>query len=571
MITRRSLVDLLAAGLATAAAAGCLRTTEYACVKAEACGAGAACVDGACALPVDVSECPSGFRFGDGAGPRAGTCTPAPPPVDAAVDARIDAPVDARPPLPAYGRGVDGPAVITPAPAERSVNTCAPLTPAAAGATDLAYDRARTIVATVPGVGDFAADRLVMIWQTTGLGPTVAPVGSQAPLVLADVGRYQLVRVVAATPGHLELAEPLAFAVTAGAQVCRVPEFTTVTIAAANVDGVLSDGTVRPSPWSGATGGVVAMFASEGVTIGGVGSGITASGRGFRGGQGTSGAAAANCTMLSGPSSTGGGAHRGEGLVPAWFSIGAGPAESFGIGNGTVGGGGGGCASAGGGGGAGAGGAGGRGGFQAAAQATGNGLGGAAAVLDPRTHLLLGGGGGGGDGSHNQPGSGGAGGGAVWLAAASVTCTGGNGVRANATGGGDSSSGGAIGDDGGGGGGGGGTLYLEVGSIERCELQAVGQAGGDTRADPANPALRRGPGGGGGGGRILARVATTATAVSYNVGAGAAGVVTPSTMTSGAEAGRAGARCGDSVVAPGEACDDGNLVRGDGCDQCVPE
>lgn len=535
--------------------AGCLPSPEHHCLLTAECGAGT-CVDGYCAFPVDPGVCGSGLRYGDGAGPRAGTCT----------DEVQDAGVDAPPPPPRFGRGVDGPVTIAVGGPD-TINTCAALNPAAAGAVTLAFDSARMTRALYPGLEDFAADRLVLVWQATGLPPDLATPGSQAPVTLDAIGRYQLVHATAVGNGTLTLAEPLAFPVTAGAQVCRVPELTTITIGVAPQTISL-----RGAAWNGASGGVIAFYASGEVVIGGASAAIAGSGRGLRAGAATNNTGTIpNCTGLTGPASAGGGARRGEGLVPARFATSGSNPETFGRGNVTAGGGGGGCTNAGGGGGGGAGG-GGRGGYQASQQLTGNGLGGAPLVFDPRTHLAFGGGGGGGEGDEGEAGAGGPGGGVVLLRAAQLRCdTGTGGVRANgATGGSSLASTGEPGDDGAGGGGGGGTIYVEAGTLKGCVFSAQGGTGGASRPDPAVADLLRGPGGGGGGGRVLVRTDAMEGAT-YAIAGGGAGQVTGTMSAHGADAGRGGVRCGDAIIGAGEACDDGNLIRGDGCDQCVRE
>ncbi|HVV85877.1 MAG TPA: hypothetical protein VHE35_22615, partial [Kofleriaceae bacterium] len=379
-------------------AGGCLPSPEHHCDEsaAMACGASGACVDGYCAFA--DSACPSGLRYGDGAGARSGACAGGSGPVDAAVDAPADH---------GFGLGLDGPALVT-APIERSFNTCAPVVAGPAGRV-VDYDRGAMVVATLPGVGDFEPGRLVIVWQTSSAANGAITVGDQAPSTTALVGRWQVSRVVAAERGRLTLADDLAFAPAAGAQVCRVPELTTVDIRSAMVDGVLQPIDVRPAPWNGAAGGLVAFYASDTVTISGAGTSISASSHGFRGGAGTTTAGAtADCQELSGPTANGGGAHRGEGPFSDYYAAGDGAPEAFGRGNAASGGGGGDCLDAGGGGGAG-GVAGGEGGYQATAAHTGSGLGGAPIVADPRTQLLMGGGGGGGEGNDGQAGAGGPG------------------------------------------------------------------------------------------------------------------------------------------------------------------
>lgn len=96
------------------ALAGCVRSATHRCASDEDCPALGRCeVDNVCSLANPA--CPSGWSYGEGAGPLAGTCTPpggddpdaapdAPdldaPDLDAPVDAQVDAPIDAPPDAP---------------------------------------------------------------------------------------------------------------------------------------------------------------------------------------------------------------------------------------------------------------------------------------------------------------------------------------------------------------------------------------------------------------------------------------------------------------------------------------
>ena len=62
---------------------------------------------------------------------------------------------------------------------------------------------------------------------------------------------------------------------TAGAQVIRVPQYTTLTVS--------TGASIVAPAWDGTTGGIVAMTARDGVTLSGTGK-IDVSGLGFRGG-----------------------------------------------------------------------------------------------------------------------------------------------------------------------------------------------------------------------------------------------------------------------------------------------
>ncbi len=358
------------------------------------------------------------------------------------------------------------------------VNTYAPVTAALAmGGTSI------TIGACVGASPCFTADDLVMVYQTTGLVPEPAS-GAQTPVELGteQVGRWELARVTSVTATTLELRAPLVHAYAANVtQVIRVPEFTTVTLAAGR--------SITAPAWNGSTGGIVAFLATGLVSNNGL---ISASDLGFRGGQylnDTSGAK--GCTELDDTPPEG--AQKGEGLGNQRY----GPTQG-GRGNVANGAGGGVCFKAGGGGG-GHGGAGGLGGRSAALAIDGSrdvgGLGGAALSYPTRTQLVFGGGGGAGHGSDGTGVAGGRGGGTVFIRANQLTGTG----IITASGG---SPGGTSVSDGSSGGGAGGSIYLRFVRTADCgSVSATGAIGGNTNA------IQVGPGGGGGGGRVLFQAA----------------------------------------------------------------
>ena len=505
--------------VALCALAGCLRETSHVCEAPGACGDDDA-------------------RGGDA------TDTDA----DAAASDATDGP-DA-PPMSAIdvGRGVDGPLVVSGMNDAR-VNTCARLAASAsAGATTIVFD-ATTLVAAGAGtdLASFAADRRVIVWQTAGLSAGAITIGDQAPFTVpASTGRYELATVTAVTPGPgtdtttLTLASPLAAAYAATAQVCRIPEFTDVTVGSPTG---MPTAQLRPQTWNGSVGGLLAFHASGAVTIGGTaGNGsIVASGRGFRAGIANNfSGAGEDCIDLVGDSYDGGGSHKGEGLATALYATSSGAAaNTFGLGNAVNGGGGGGCHNAGGGGG-GNGGGGGRGGDQADPDELGGALGGAALVIDPRTHLVMGGGGGAGEEDDSSAGDGGAGGAVVWLRAASLTCSA---IRAVGSAGGNAS---PSPRDGAGAGGAGGTILAEVRTLNACTFDAAGGAGG--RAYIGSNNYSGGPGGGGGGGRVYLRTDTRTIEPQVGVAGGAAGIVGDGTGTHGATAGAPGVTCDDCLA-----------------------
>lgn len=101
------------------------------------------------------------------------------------------------------------------------------------------------------------------------------------PGACADAGHYELARVAAVAGGEVDLTAPLAgsFGFGSGSPVVlmqRVPSYFRVAI-----NGTA---TLRPAPWDGSRGGVIAFRARE-LSIA-AGAALSAEGRGFRGGLG---------------------------------------------------------------------------------------------------------------------------------------------------------------------------------------------------------------------------------------------------------------------------------------------
>jgi cysteine-rich repeat protein len=377
----------------------------------------------------------------------------------------------------------------------------------------------------------------VMIWRTSGL-PAPATSGSTAPLLLdGEVGRWYVTRVVARQADRLTLADPLPFACPADeAQVIKLPELDVVTV---NPGSEL-----YAEDWQSEYGGFVGFYANELVIDNGL---VSAGSDGFNGGDPEDFGDFNNCTALDGRSPSGGGAAKGQSLVPSRYGIGVSLAS--GRGNIYHGGGGGDCRNAGGGGGGGAlGGAGGTGGFDSVDRPVG-GMPGVPVRFSPVTHLTMGGGGGAGENNASTSGFGGYGGGVVWLTVRTIRCT--NGGAITASGG----SGSGMMEEGGGGGGGGGLVWIRAESITGCSVRAIGGDGGSS-------STTHGPGGGGGGGKLVI-VTDAATGVTTNVIAGTPG------SGLGAAGGQNGAVCGNGTVEPGETCDDGNYRPGDACTYCI--
>src|SRR5205823_12997778 len=118
------------------------------------------------------------------------------------------------------------------------------------------------------------------------------------------------------------------------AQVCRVPQFTDVTV---------SGGSLRPVAWNGTSGGVIAFFANGTVTLSAANSPINAGGTGFRGGSAHS-ALNPNQNVTALNTSVDDGGSKGEGIDGSQSGL-------YGRGNVGNGGGGGNAYKAGGGGG----------------------------------------------------------------------------------------------------------------------------------------------------------------------------------------------------------------------------
>ncbi|WP_244224536.1 adventurous gliding motility protein AgmC [Corallococcus sicarius] len=411
------------------------------------------------------------------------------------------------------------------------VNTYARLNaPAAVGANTL----------TVTDTAGFAADDLVMVFQSTGYTGAVTS-GAPGPFNFASnaVGNWQFVRLsgVDVDNNVLELASALTAAFTGGdadldairssAQVIRVPEYTTVTIN--------PGASIVAKPWSNDVdhtdnvGGIVVFLATGTVTNNGV---ISASGAGFRGGEYFNGSGD-NCSGLD--EEWEGGAIKGEGVVPGRYKV----PESFPVAEGTAGrgnilhaGGGGVCHNSGGGGGGngGSGGIGGRTwtGDEPTPSRPVGGLGGGQMVFSPATRLLFGGGGGSGHGNDGNGGGGGNAGGIVFVRGAALAGAG------NITA--DGFNGGASQNDAAGGGGAGGTLSLKFNGPLSCGgtglLSARGGSGGNSVFETPH-----GTGGGGGGGNILLQ-GTTLTC-DTSVARGEAGTQTTPSAPDGATYGAA--------------------------------
>lgn len=413
---------------------------------------------------------------------------------------------------------------------------------AAAGATVLTVGNAAALN-TAPG------DLLLVIQMQGAEIDSTDTVAYGAVSNLRGAGQFEFVNVTAVNNNMNQITIAScsgglknAYATASRTQVVRVPQYSTLTVAAG--------GSIGATPWDGAMGGIVAVHAATSVTVAGS---ISASAAGFRGGvveQDTS----FTQTIYRSTMGTAG-AEKGESVVgfqTQYDALGG----RFGRGAPANGGGGGNAHNAGGGGGANAGdpagwrqgqgvmdpnavgtaawtldpgylgngnklttdAGGGRGGytFSAADQdaltlgpsgaAWGGdnrlphgGLGGHPLVQDPGNRAFFGGGGGAGDSNNSQGGAGGVGGGIVFVIAPAVAGTG----TITANGGNGQNTAGAGNNDAPGGGGGGGSIIVAAATLANTlQLQANGGAGGNQLAIGAEA---EGPGGGGGGGIIAVR------------------------------------------------------------------
>ncbi len=379
-----------------------------------------------------------------------------------------------------------------------------------------------------------------------------------------NTGRFEFVRATNAVPvaggtvtfvgtgagtGLLNTYTNAAATATQGQrrfQVVRVPQYTVATLSS----------TLTAAAWNGATGGILALDASQQVTLGGT---VSVNGLGFRPGgalQLAGGTGGTNLDYRVAATSAFHGS-KGEGIAgtPRYlFDAATGAIVDTtidGYPNGSSGRGAPGNAGGGGndgnptvndqnsgGGGGGNGGAGGMGGNSWSSNLVVGGFGGSAFAQAASSRLVLGGGGGSGtrnnDDGVTAASSGGAGGGIVIIRARRIGGTGtitANGVAAfNDT----------LNDGGGGGGAGGSILFTTLsGTLTGLTANAQGGRGGDawrTQAPGTAPGERHGPGGGGSGGVILLSSAATALSVT----GGANGITTTASDAYGATPGGIG-------------------------------
>ncbi len=495
--------------------------------------------------------------------------------------------------MPAQARvpGKDG--AFTVSAANTVVNTTTTLSAgAASGATTI----------TVGSAAGIAAGDVLLIHQAQGATISTANANTYgAVTALGNAGRYEYVSVASVSGTTITLGKacsltPLRFSYSGGAQVVRVPQYSSLTVNAG--------ASIVPAAWNGSTGGVVAVIVDGTATVNGS---INANGLGFRGGAIENDTTAAGTDVASFvAATTADGGEKGESIAGSQTTY-DGLGGRYNRGAPANGGGGGNAHNAGGGGGANGGNVatwngqgvpdnsnatwaaawnidgtltattnssgGGRGGYTyaaadqnaltrapGAAQWGGNqrrergGLGGRPLANNPSTagdtRLFFGGGGGAGDGNNGAASAGAKGGGMVYVIATAVAGSGSlqaNGAAATPTVPGH--------NDGPGGGGGGGSVVLIAPSAGALSFAASGGQGGNQLITVVES---EGPGGGGGGG-FIASPAGTGT-----VAGGTNGTTSSSALTEFLPNGATRGNAGNAATAPSLAnlplCNVSNLA-----------
>jgi uncharacterized repeat protein (TIGR01451 family) len=473
--------------------------------------------------------------------------------------------------------GKDGP--LTVSAANTVVNTVTTLTAAAtAGATTI----------TVASTAGITAGDVLMVYQAQGATISTTNANTYgAVTALNNAGRYEFVSVASVAGTTITLgtvcdSTPLQFSYANGAQVVRVPQYSSLTVNAG--------ASIVPNAWNGSTGGAVAVIVDGTATINGS---INANALGFRGGAIDNDTTAAGTDVAAFvATTTADGAEKGESIAGSqatYDSLGG----RYNRGAPANGGGGGNAHNAGGGGGANGGSTlgwngqgvpdtsvagwvtawnidgtltattnspgGGRGGYtygasnqDALTTAPGTaswggnsrrergGLGGRPLANNPSivgdTRLFFGGGGGAGDGNNGAASAGARGGGLVYVIANAVAGSGN--LQAN---GGTATNTVPSHNDAPGGGGGGGSIVLIAPSAGGLSLSATGGAGGNQLITGAES---EGPGGGGGGGYIASPAGTG------TVGGGANGTTSSTAVTEFPPNGATRGNSGNSATAP---------------------
>lgn len=383
------------------------------------------------------------------------------------------------------GDGGDG--VLSGTGTNSTVNECQPIT--SASGTTVSLAAAFTTVA--PG------DRLLLLQVQDSLATASGDQADVDETAAGGAGRWEIATAAGGeTSTSVDVAVALARTYGSGggraAQACRMPQYSSVSWSAGSI--------ISPA-WDGETGGVLAFFVRDTLSL--TGATLTADGAGFRGGAAATGDGSGGSSDFDAADPDGAG--KGEGVDGSVTS-------ATGRGNVATGAGGGNarCAGGGGGGGWGSGGHGGSQTSDSGTSTTPRGLPGSRVVLPLGTRLLMGGGGGGPSaGSDGARGPGGSGGGIVLVVAQAIDITG----TVSASGGNGQNGTGVDPGNGGSGGGAGGSIAVWALNGAISEVTVSGGRGGDA----TGTAFESGPGGGGGGGSTLL-VGVTATTVDASGG-----------------------------------------------------
>ena len=458
-----------------------------------------------------------------------------------------------------------------------------------AGATAVTVADITTLATGFPAA--LAQGDLVLIVQMAGATiDTTETVnyGAVTAATLGNAGRYEFAGVEGVANNQITLACPLknAYTVLGKVQVIRVPQYTTLTIAAA--------ASITAPAWNGQTGGVVALHAETTLQLDGQ---IDVSAKGFRGGAAHDSRNTTGLAPVFRSADLTTSAEKGEGIAGSQVDYQNTLNGRYGRGAPANGGGGGDSHNAGGGGGANArsgspwtgqgvmlavvgaaawaldpgyianGNArttsqgGGRGGYSYSDVAQNpltvgpndatwggdsrrevGGLGGHPLDNNPAARLFMGGGGGAGDGNNAAAGPGGNGGGLVFVIAGAIAGAGG--IHADGEAGADAN--GNPGDAPGGGGGG-GTIVVHAVSITGISLFANGGAGGNHTNSSSDTEVE-GPGGGGGGGYIAVSGGTPTLSAAGGPGGTTNRAVMSTFPSDGATAGNAGQTDGNAAT-----------------------
>jgi PKD repeat protein len=372
----------------------------------------------------------------------------------------------------------------------------------------VAYDSCSATLTVVDTVG-FRPGAKVLIYHTQGGTINTTNTAQFGTITnIQNAGRYEIGEITTRTVNTLTLKNRLIYPLLddESAQIISFPEY----------DNAIVSDTLRPLPWNGITGGVIAFKCTGSLTINAP---ILADGAGFKGGYSYV-APTNNCSWLLAEAGylyalgNWRGGVKGEGIVPGQTGqeLGRGPrANGGGGGNDHNSGGGGGSNTS----------NGGQGGNNDEPSTFGcdgqfPGLG-AKGIANATGRIFLGGGGGAGHTNNLLTSDGGAGGGIIFIEANNIT---GNNPKISANGQNGMNSGG----DGAGGAGAGGSIWLKTSFLSpNAIVRANGGNGGTSNGQNSNRCF--GPGGGGGGGRII----TNQISGNLLVQGGTAGTVTAST------------------------------------------